>query len=344
MPTSVTYWTHTWDPSKEAISKEIVALRQGGREKAPVVAFSPGHRTRFDHRGRVLLLSSRRWLALRAVGAIVEPLGQVTHIFGGPESWHLFRSLGRRPILLTVVASRLGAVQLPMTNLVRVAVEVESSIDDWIGAGIPRARIEIVRPGVDLEWFAATSAPAASARFTLLFASTPSDPAELDARGIPVLVELARALPDVDIVVPWRAWGDVDAARKALEDLRPPANFVLTFGDVKDMRIQYARAHATIACFEVGAAKSCPNFVVEGLACARPCIATPGVGIAALLERTGAGLIASRDVASLADAVNRLRVAWMVYAERARRLAEEEFDVRHFVARYERLYDEVAAR
>jgi hypothetical protein len=48
-------------------------------------------------------------------------------------------------------------------------------------------------------------------------------PADIGPRGIPLLVELARHRPDVDIILPWRAWGDVDAAREVLGSLRPPA-------------------------------------------------------------------------------------------------------------------------
>ena len=134
---------------------------------------------------------------LRAVAALVEPRGDITHIFGGHFSWHLFRALGRRPILLTAVSAHDGGGPLPRRHLARVAVEIDSGVDDWVRAGVPRDRIAVVRPGIDLDWFT-WAPPPASPRFTLLFASTPSDPAEIDARGIGLLVELARSRPDCD--------------------------------------------------------------------------------------------------------------------------------------------------
>src|SRR5690606_17614908 len=89
MSPRVTYWTGTWDPRKEGVSKEIAALRSGERHRAPVVAFSPGNRTALLPGERTLTLSSGWWLALRATAPLVERRGEITHVFGGQSSWHL---------------------------------------------------------------------------------------------------------------------------------------------------------------------------------------------------------------------------------------------------------------
>jgi glycosyltransferase involved in cell wall biosynthesis len=339
MPPRVTYWTGTWDPAKEAISKEVDALRIASRARAPVVSFSLAQSTRILPRDRVIMLSGRAWLALRGVAAMLEPRGDVTHVFGGRSSWHLLRALGRRPILLTAAVLSKGVGGLPHTNIARVVIESETALGEWTEAGIPRGRIELIRPGIDLEWY--RPAPARSQnRFTLLFASTPSDATEMAPRGIPLLVELARLRPLIDIVVPWREWGDIGAARQALEALRPPSNFIVKFGDVADMRSQYADAHATVVCFDrIG--KTCPSFVIEGLAAGRPCISTEGIGLAGDLSRSGAGIVVPRDVAALAVAVDQLRMGWAGFSARARQLAEELFDLRTFLTRYDQLYREI---
>lgn len=339
MPASVTYWTGTWDPDKEAISKEINALRTGSRLRAPVVAFSPGNRNRIDLRDRVLTLSSSASVALRGAAAMIEPRGDVTHIFGNLSSWYLFSALGRRPILLTAVDARQPVTGLPNRSIARIVVESEVDVDEWLKTGLSRDHIDVIHPGVDCDYY--RPSPLVSDRLTLLFASTPSDPAELEPRGIPLLVELARRRPDVDIVVPWRRWGDVVDAQRAVAALQPPANFRVTFSDVADMRPFYAQAHGTVLCF-AGAGKTCPNFVLEGLASGRPCLTTPATGVAGLLERHGAGVVASRDVASLSAGVDRLQSDQAMLSDRARALAETAFDVRRFRLHYERLYEEIA--
>ena len=342
MPPRVTYWTGTWDPAKEAISKEITALRTGSRAHAPVVAFSRGQGNRLYPGERVLTLSDGAWPVLRAAAALLERMGDVTHVFGGRGiSWHKLRALGRRPVVLTAVTANTEPDGgLPETPIAKVVVEVQGAEAEWINAGIPRDRIERVAPGIDLTWYRPSPPPAG--RFTLLFASTPSEPSEIDARGIPLLVELARARPGVDLLLPWRTWGDVAEARSALEALNPPPNFHVEFGNIDDMRALYARAHATVICFEAGAGKSSPNFVLEGLAAGRPCIAAAGGGVAPDIAQSGAGLVVAREVSALADAVDRIQADWSGFSLRARALAQDRFDMRAFLAAYERIYKEVA--
>jgi glycosyltransferase involved in cell wall biosynthesis len=340
MSPRVTYWTGTWDPAKEAISKEVSALRTGSRETAPVVSFSPVQRIAWRRQDRVLVLPGGLWPALRAVAAILEPRGDITHIFGGDFSWHLFRALGRRPILLTAVAALNGNVPTPRRDLARVAVETDSGVDEWLGLGFPRERVVVIRPGIDVDWYTRVPAPSGE-RFTLLFASTPSDPAEIEPRGIPLLVELARARPDCDFLVPWRQWGDLDAARRAIDELRPPPNFVVEHGDIEDMRPCYARSHATVVAFTPGVGKTCPNFVLEGFASGRPCLATSDAAFTPLVDRAGAGAVVSRDVASLSAGIDRLKTGWTGFADRARGLAEAEFSLRRFLSQYEQLYADI---
>ena len=341
VPPRVTYWTGTWDPRQEAISKEINTLRSGTRASAPVVAFSSANVTRLVTRERAVTLSHRRWGMLRVIAAAVEPLGHVTHVFGGQSSWHLIRALGRRPIVLTAVVAGQPGQALPHTKLSRVVVETEDQADEWLSLKIPAERMELVRPGIDLTWHVPT-APESLARFRLLFASTPSDASEIAARGLPLMIELARQRPDIDLVIPWRQWGDVGAVTAAFKALRPPANVIVSHDAIADMRHHFATTHATLLCFEKGAGKASPNFVLEGLASGRPCLTSSDNSLGALLTRTGGGIVAAPEVAALSAAVDRLREHWACYSERSRVVAERYFDLSVFRASYDRIYRQVA--
>lgn len=338
VPARVTYWSHHWDPAREAISKEINALRTGPRAGAPVVAFSLALRTRVRVSARAITLSGRRWLVLRALAAAAERWGDVSHVFGGRESWHLFRALGRRPLLLTAVTAMDGTALPDLPAVHRVVVETESAVADWVHAGMAPDRVHLIRPGLDLAWFQASPPPPRREPFTLLFASTPQSVQELEPRGILLMIELARRRPDVKIVVPWRRWGQVEVLRATLDRLNPPSNFVVTFEDAIDMRTWYADAHATIVCMSRSGGKACPNFVLEGLASGRPCLATTDVGIADLLQRFEAGIVTDRTVDALAAAVDELTGQWPVMAIRARQLAETYCDLTRYRVEYERLY------
>jgi glycosyltransferase involved in cell wall biosynthesis len=340
VPARVAYLTGTWDPRREAISKEIATLRAMGRPPGRVVAFSPANASRWAGDG-VLTLSNRRWLLLRAAVAAFARSADVTHVFGPMDAWHLLRAAGARPTVFTVVAQG-PALDAGLYDRVSVfAAESEQIACDLAAAGVDPGRVRTVYPGVDLQAFVPAPFPPIRP-FRLLFASSPSDAAELEARGVPLLVELARRLTDVEVLMLWRPWGSARAADRALAALDPPPNVLVEHGDVRDMASAYARAHAVVACFAPGAGKACPNSIVEGLACGRAALVSRECGIAPVIERTGAGRAVSRTVDELAAAVDDLRREVRAVGAACRAAAQQYFDVNLFRRQYLSIYAELA--
>jgi glycosyltransferase involved in cell wall biosynthesis len=344
VPPQVTYWTGVWQPGREALSNEVQALRDLHGGRAPVVSFSSGQRSAVSLRDRVVRLSSARWAALRAVAAAVEPRGQVTHVFGALDEWHLLRAVGRRPVVFTVALPG-RALDSTLARKVSIfAAETESLAGALIEAGVPRDRVAVVYPGVNLQHFCPDPEVLVptDGRFRLLFASTPADPKEFDRRGIPFLVELARARPEVDIVLLWRDWGSRRAANRALARLSPPDNIVVETKDGRSMPDIYRSADATVICYEDGFGKSCPNSIVESVACGRPALVASTCGLAPLVARSGAGAVFSRDVDAAAAALDAVRRNYPSMAVRARMLAVDHFDIDRFRLRYCELYARLA--
>ena len=340
VPPRVTYWTGIFEPSKEALSREVDILRRlRGSSLAPVVSFSSGQRSSLFSRDGAVRLSSDRGLLLRMIAAAVEPLGELTHVLGAIDCWHLLRAVGRRPVVLTVAIP--GPV-LPLAVYERVRLfvaETDVLAGRLVDGGIDPGRVTVIPPGVDLERFA--PAPSPQGRFRVLFASTPSSPSHFASRGIPLIVETARLCPDVDFVLLWRQWGSRSEAQCAFEALRPPPNVVIQHGDVPDMVAAYQSAHATIWLAEDGYGKSCPNSVVEGLACGRPAVVSSSCGIADTIVRHGAGVAPSRDPAGVAAAVRQLRERHEVSCGNARDLAVRRFGLESFIEQYVRAYRDV---
>ena len=344
VPPQVTYWTGVWRPGSEALSNEVQALRDlyGGR--APVVSFSSGQRSAVSVRDRVVRLSSARWAALRAVAAAIEPRGEVTHVFGAIDEWHLLRAVGRRPVVFTVALPG-GALDAKLAQKVSLfAAETEPLAEALIEGGIPADKVAVVYPGVNLQHYCPDPGVliATDGRFRLLFASTPADLAEFSRRGIPFLVELARARPEIDIVLLWRDWGSRRAANRALAHLSPPDNVIVETKSGRSMADIYRSADATVICYEEGFGKSCPNSIVESLACGRPALVANTCGLAPLVARSGAGAVFSRDVDAAGAALDAVRRNYATMAVRARMLAVEHFDIDHFRLRYCELYAQLA--
>ena len=343
MPAAVTYWTGIWDPGREALSKEVHALRAALSPRSPVVSFSKGQRTALSPLDGVVRLSSDRWLLLRALAAAIEPLGRVTHVVGELGPWHLLRAVGRRPILCTV-AIESPALDARMYDKVSLFVaETETLAAALMKAGIAPERVRVIHPGVDLSRFQPAPLPP-TRPLRMLFASSPADPAEISARGIPLLVEAARRCPDVRVTMLWRNWGDLKAGVRALADLRLPPNVEVAHGDVSDMARMYQATHATVCLYARGFGKSCPQSVIESLACGRPALVAEGSGLATLIDESGAGVVVEASVEGVVRGMRQLGDSIARYGEAARAAALAHFDVDVFCARYRDLYDELSQR
>jgi glycosyltransferase involved in cell wall biosynthesis len=341
MPPRVTYWTGTWNPTREAISKEVQTLRRAVQPTAPVVSFSSGQRSSISVRDRVVRLAGARWLAFRGIAALVEPLGDVTHAFGAMSAWHFLKALGRRPLLLTVALPGPALEQALYDKVAFFAVESECLADDLRRAGIGAERIRVIYPGVNLEEYRPATRTTRD-RFHVLFASSPSDVNEFQARGIPLLVEVARLCPEIDVTLLWRSWGDQQAAQRAFANLTPPQNIRIDTRRGRDMASVYRDADAVACLYETGFGKSCPNSIIEALACGVPALVSATCGIAGLVARDGAGLATTRDPAAVAEAVRTLRSEHARFSTAARGLAERHFDIRQFVGAYAGLYESTA--
>jgi glycosyltransferase involved in cell wall biosynthesis len=342
VPSHVTYWTGIWEPTREALSKEVHTLRHALAPGAPVVSISQGQASSWLPHDNVIKLFGNRWYTFRALAAVLEPRGAFSHAFGEVNAWHLLRALGRRPILFTVAIDGPGLQPELYAKVSRFVAESQSIADSLVGAGAPASRIEIVYPGVDLTRYAPSVCPAK--RFTVLFASSPGSPADLPRRGIPLLVEAARYAPDVDVVLLWRRWGQLEGCMAALQALQPPPNVQVKVGDVSDMSQAFGAVHATVFAPVEGHGKAAPNSVLEGLACGRPTVVSRNCGIASLVERHGAGVVLEKHSPhALADAWREVCRQYSSAAIAARGLAEQCFSRDEFVAAYSRFYADLSS-
>ena len=338
MQPRVTYWTGVWHPTREAISKEVDLLRRRSGGLRPVVSFATGQQCEWLVHDRIIKLGGSQHALLHLMTATVERRGDVTHAFGAVSGWHMLRFLGRRPIVYTAALPGLALDRSLYEKVTVFAAESEPIAGTLVSAGVPAHKVEVIYPGIDLSAFVPAPAPSPG-RFRVLFASTPAHVDEFEARGIPLMAEVARRAPDVEIVLLWRNWGDRASARRALWTLDLPANLIVEMRDAPDMVDQYQRAHATICCYAAGFGKSCPNSVVEGLACGRPTILTDTVGTAGLIARHGAGAVVPRHVDGVLSAIRALEQDYDAFSRRARALAESHFGLDVFMNRYDELYE-----
>jgi glycosyltransferase involved in cell wall biosynthesis len=338
MSPRIAYWTSGFEPEMEAISGEVAVLRRRFRS-----SISWG----LSHRHWVLLswrrgycLNPRLHLLFRGITRLLEPTFQLNHIFGTLGDWFYLQGSRRRPTVLTAVMMS-DPVQQPLLDRVdRFVAECPMGRDSLQRMGFDKERVRLIFPPVDLHRF--TPAPEPPGPFTVLFASSPEEATWLEARGIPQLLEAAALRPNMRFRLLWRPWGNSLPRLRQMLAQRELHNVELVVGRFADMVGQYRAAHATVAPFtRMRQCKSAPNSLVESLACGRPVVVSPQVGLAELVQEGRAGISSEVSGQALADSFDRIQADWSAFSSGARRLAERWFATERFLEAYHNLYQEL---
>lgn len=334
----IAYWTSAFEEDMEAIAAEVSLLR---RRFPSSVAWGLSHRhwARLSRR-RGYCLHPRLHLVFRAATRVLEPAFQINHVFGTLGDWYYLRGYRRRPTILTAAALSPAVDAALLSRVDRFVVEYPAGEDQIRRLGVESDRIRLIFPPVDLARF--RPAPSPEGPFTVVFASSPDDSRWLEARGVPLILEAAALRPGMRFRLLWRPWGDSLPTVRRWVARQGLSNVEILVGRFPDMCRQYQAAHATLIPFtQIEYCKPAPNSLVESLACGRPVLTTPGVGLAELVQAGDAGVVCVSEGGALADALDRLRSDWDSYSARARRLAERCFDQDNFIYRYVKLYNEV---
>jgi glycosyltransferase involved in cell wall biosynthesis len=334
----VAYWTSACEPDIEAIAQEVAQLRR--RFPASVAWGLNRQRWAVLSWRRGFWLHPRLHLVFRAATRLLEPAFQLNHVYGSPGDWFYLHSVKRRPTLLTVAALSEPVQTTHLQRVDRFVVEYPRGVEYLRRFGVPESRIRLILPPVDLARFAQSDRP--DDPFTVLFASSPSRADSLDARGVPAILDAAAMRPALRFRLLWRPWGDSLIRVRGWIAQRGLDNVEVLVGRFADMPRQYRAAHVTVAPFRgMTHYKPAPNSLVESLACGRPVLTTPEVGLAELIDEAGAGILCDAGGVALAEGLDRLRADWRPFSARARDLAERCFGLERFLDGYDRVYREL---
>jgi glycosyltransferase involved in cell wall biosynthesis len=339
MSPRVAYWTSAFEPDIEAVAFEVDLLRRQFRASVSW-GLSPRYWALLSWRRGYYCLNPRLHLVFRLITRLLEPVFHLNHIFGSPGDWFYLVGNRRRPTILTAAVMTPPVARPLLERIDRFVVEYPGGREELERMGIERARIRLIFPPVNLQRF--TPAPAPEGPFTVLFASSPDAAAWLEARGIPQLLDAAALRPQMRFRLLWRRWGDSLPRVQHWLAQRGLTNVEVVVGRCADMATQYQAAHVTVAPFtQLDRCKPMPNSLVESLACGRPVVTTPEVGLADMVREEQAGRVCVADGAALADSFDELQADWSSFAQRARQLAERWFASENFVPSYHRLYQEL---
>lgn len=335
MPKRIAFFTHLFDPGREAISKEIEALSRSFKTSFVFVA-SP-QRGAWLRRGVFCFYA--KLYPLKFSLPLIERAFSVSHIFTSPNDLYFLSRLMNSRLVLTVTS--LAPLLEPhfYEKLKKIIVECERDKEYIISAGIEEDKVELVYPGVRLENFS-YDFPRGD-RFSLLFASSPFERKHFQSRGVSLLLDAAKRLPTIEFLIVWRG----RYSREILNLSRDLENVKVVDQRVEDINLLYSSVFATIMPFTtMEDNKSCPHSFIESLSAGRPVLVSNKVGVAGLVEKEGCGIVFPPQVDSLVASIRKLERNYDAYQEASRRCAELHFSHKEFIDRYKRIYRKVLER
>ncbi|MDA1017516.1 MAG: glycosyltransferase [Planctomycetota bacterium] len=341
MSPRIAYWTSSFESHMEAVASEVALLRRHFR---PSVSWGLSH-----HHWAMLsprcgyCLHPKLHVLFRIATRVLQPLFEINHVFGSLGDWFYIQGSCRRPTVVTTAAQAPPVDKGLLDQVDRFVVEHPAGRAELQNLGIDANRIRLIFPPVDLQRFAPRKA-ADEDTFVVLFASSPDDATWLESRGIAALLDAAALCPDMTFRLLWRPWGNSRPLVERWIAQRGLRNVDVVVGRVEDMSIEYLRSHVTIAPFvERNHCKPAPNSLLESLACGRPVLCSPIVGIAEIVEREHCGVVSEPTGEAIAEGLRRLRGDWSDYSLAARQVAEKNFEEARFLSSYRAIYRELLA-
>ncbi len=342
----VALWsTSSLEPSYEAVSKEIFQLRDRF-EKSWILAISPHYALRASWRHRYVGVNIHRTFLFRMVIPILERAFDINHVYGFLTPWIFHKTLHRNPIIHTVIQDSAKPVLEFLHRCEAIVVQTSVSRDRMLQAGVPRERVHLWYPGIDLRTFRPSSEPATyGGRPRLLFASSPRTEGEMEKRGVCLLLNTARQFPELQFRFLYRSWkngySSYEPTRKAIAEGNL-ANVELSDQNHENMHMIYPRYDFTVVPYTTpDGGKDCPNSALESLACGVPVLVSAQCPFAQFIRENDCGVVFAPTPESLAAAVEQASERWNELSRAARKAAAQHFDREVLLKRYAALYRRV---
>jgi glycosyltransferase involved in cell wall biosynthesis len=245
----------------------------------------------------------------------------------------------KRPVVYTVTAGVGPAGRQPPTSFLErlgaIVVPSRPDLEALTGRGLRNAHLVV--PGIAVARFAHTPAPVGPS-FVLLSGSAPWTREQFRSKGVDLLLEVARAMPDLRLVLLWRG--------VLLSELVARVNRLALSDRVEILREQVdvsrvlTRVHAAVVlAARPGLVKAYPHSLLEALAAGRPVLVTDGNPMAEYVRDTGCGrVVRGLRAADLIEAIRLLRQDYAWYQTRAAEVGQRDFSQDALVAAHRELY------
>lgn len=333
------YWAYNYSPKWEASSRELKALLTVFAAQYDVGVISQSmHNWKISFRGNKKTfpfpLSLLAFPFLRKIAVSY----QINHIFSSLVEPVLIRRIGDLNTIATITKDSDSLTRfeqnIPYFKRLRyIVVESERHREILKQTGIDQESIKLIYPGVTVKPYKQAPSP-----FKILFATSPLGKYGLLSRGIYLLMQTAKVLPDVRFILIWRERNFNKL--KALIDHYGLDNVEVVNGHIPDMDKIYQSVHATILPgLTHSSLKPCPHSGLDSLSHGKPVLVSDSTSIAGIVARNQCGVTFEYSVESLVAGIQNLMDHYAQFQSNCHRTVEETFSEAVFVERYRKLYE-----
>ena len=342
----IIYWnTSCLQPEIEAISKEVFQLARYFRNSL-LFGINPHYLFCASVKKKYVGFHPVFDPLLRGLIPLVERRGDINHVYGEPTPWTFYKTLWRKPTVLTI-ASEKGCPQIDFLEHCRkVWVQTDTFRHKLLALGVDKRKVEVLYPAVDLTAFRPFGrTPKVIGAPQVLFATAPRSAEEMAGRGVYLLLQAAKESPDIQYRLLYRTWkrGYTSLATTAqwLETEQLP-NVRLTNSMVNDMPCTYREHHFTVIPYtRPDGGKECPTSVVEGLACGVPVLISSVAPFAYFVAEHRCGVVFEPTPSSLVAAVETGLRQYAELSANAIKVAQRSFSEEHMLRKVARVYQEI---
>lgn len=260
----------------------------------------------------------------------------ITHIFTSLGDTIFLKFFIHSPTIITGTSSSgIEKIRKRVLKLRKVSyIIVESKMDLLVlrKLGVDHRKIKLVYPFSDLK---NTNPNRKRRAFTVSFASSPLGKNLIENRGVYLLLDTAKRLPEIEFRLYWRR----DFIKEIKQELRHRnLQNVILIADVKRPEEIYENSDVITTPFKtIEGHKSAPNSIIESISMKKPVLVSTMVGISRLVHNTQCGLVFEPNPSSLAESIKKIRRNYSAYKNKCRPIANR-FTKEKFIRSYQKIY------
>lgn len=342
----IIYWnTSCLQPEIEAVSKEVFQLARHFRNSL-LFGINPHYLFCASVKKKYIGFHPVFDPLLRALIPLVELSGDINHVYGEPTPWTFYKTLCRKPTVLTI-ASEKSCPQVDFLEHCRkVWVQTDTFYRKLLALGIDQKKVEVLYPAVDLAAFRPSAqVPRGMRTPCVLFATAPRSAEEMTDRGVYLLLQAAKDNSDICYRLLYRPWKrDYTSLAATAQWLKTEQlrNVTLTNGVISNMPRTYSEHHFTVIPYtRPDGGKECPTSLVEGLACGVPVLISSVAPFAYFVAEHRCGVVFEPTPAALVAAVETGMRHYTELSTKAIQTAQRFFSEENMLRKVARVYQEI---